>query len=90
MTSPPIHVDLLAIKPLDIVWFTAVSTYLIVCCRSDVIFFVTIALIIAKLMVNSLVISYPKQIVQLGTVCDEEKYADSKDDVTCESHNEVE
>ena len=90
MTSPPIHVDLLAIKPLDIVRFTTVSTYLIVCCRSDVIFFVTIALIIAKLMVDGLVICNPEQIVKLGTVCDEEKYADSKDDVTCESHNEVE
>ena len=42
--------------------------------RSDVIIFVTIALIITELMINGLVVSNPKQIVQLGSVCYEEKY----------------
>ena len=90
MTSTPVHVDLLAIEPLDIIRSTARSTYLIICCRPDVILFITIALIIAKLMVNGLVVSNPEQIVKLGTICHEEKYADTKNDVASQSHDKVE
>ena len=84
MTSSAIHVNLPAIESLYCIWSIAParsSAYLIKCSRSDVIIFVTIALIITELMVNGLVVSNPKQIVQLGSVCYEEKYAEAENDV---------
>ena len=41
-------------------------------------------------MVNGLIIANPKQIVQLGSVSHKEKYAETKDEITGQSHDKVE
>ena len=90
VTVPAVYVDLPAVEPLDIVDSTARSTYLIVCSRSDVIFFITITLVISELMVNGLIITNPEQVIQLSSISHKEKYAETQNDISRQGHYKVE